>query len=204
MKNAGTSQQPHSTATAIPTSSRLFKSLSIASTFALIVSTILFLRSIVLHDNLHSETWNPASRQRITRDINLAEGCILFEAGLETYKPDESPPDFGRPPGWSFHSSQIESGEFAASHRTDSPLPFWQVKWTECPYCSSYAGHCFAINLFYLPLVFAILPASRLIQRLLNRAKLHQAQVYNLCPTCGYDLRATPTRCPECGAAPSK
>jgi hypothetical protein len=54
---------------------------------------------------------------------------------------------------------------------------------------------------YWYPLgTFALLPTARLVRWV----RIRRRSSYGLCPSCGYDLRATPERCPECGSIPAK
>ena len=57
------------------------------------------------------------------------------------------------------------------------------------------------VPLWLIVAVTAALPACRAVAFL--RAVWSKRHRQGHCHRCGYDLRATPERCPECGAAPA-
>ena len=74
---------------------------------------------------------------------------------------------------------------------------------SEFPGFQLYDGRPYRVVLMihdaWLLFLGALLPSGWLLRR--NR-RGHRAAM-GLCPACGYDLRATPDRCPECGAVPA-
>src|SRR4051794_9429315 len=74
--------------------------------------------------------------------------------------------------------------------RDQPPSDFGHWTWVTVPHWSV------ALPLAILPLIWS--------KRLVRGVRQRRRGTHNRCLACGYDLRATPERCPECGATPAK
>jgi len=62
-------------------------------------------------------------------------------------------------------------------------------------------GYLYDVPLSSLTLVFAFYPLAWLMWQLYRKRKKEAHPGAIKCQVCGYDMRATPDRCPECGSA---
>ena len=76
----------------------------------------------------------------------------------------------------------------------------WHVQLWRGAYRWAGHGREFVVELplWVLPIAFAVLPTERGC-RLIGAVRRRQRQLSRRCGLCGYDLRASAGRCPECG-----
>lgn len=84
---------------------------------------------------------------------------------------------------------------FLARHGFDA---FHHVNVEHDPFTTQFENYGVTVPSWLVALLLGILPAMWLRRWLARRGRGP-----NSCPACGYDLRATPERCPECGAIPA-
>jgi hypothetical protein len=113
-----------------------------------------------------------------------------------TYKNPNDPRVFSTMQGWSCTArlagnSFVNDGQFVRWH-------FLGFAWSRFELGDKYETFvAFVVPCWSVVLGTSLLPLLALRRRHLSR---HRRRA-GLCPTCGYDLRATPDRCPECGTA---
>jgi hypothetical protein len=134
---------------------------------------------------------DPAAGRSVTRYVYAisTRGRIIFE----DYRQD-------------FHRPQQASLNFLSGHVSHTRLNVMEVAGFGVGYqpysmVSVDLGLWTGYRSVALPhwAVAALTAASALLFRARRR---HLGRCSGLCPTCGYDLRASPERCPECGATP--
>ena len=150
------------------------------------VSLVLCLVGLVLwlggYSGSPSPVWRetkPIAERRYS--IGVSGGAVHFDV----IKPSATPSD-GR------------SGTSAFGVGHSPPVPAYALSPTGGPNIYLGESESVSVRLWLLVLVTAVPPAAWIALRV--RAWWIVAPGH--CASCGYDLRATPERCPECGTVP--
>jgi hypothetical protein len=149
---------------------------------------------------------NCSTREAYTdrRELAVRGGRVVLVCVTDWRHPDDPEPITCE---WQFDTNMATASDSdwhysgSLAHERDRDFHFYTMMGGEVLNHSVAFGNGREHRLIAVPLsivstVTAILPVAFVYRRFRCRRRA------GLCPSCGYDLRATPERCPECGAVP--
>lgn len=166
----------------------------------------LWVRSASIRDTWMRLDFLPRTGERQNIKFSSDRGTLAWAVDRRTVRVSGGEVRVGV---WRHYADPVTAGTFRlADELLESPTPLQRQGFIfhrgrqyrmeasgESPFVPRFVA---AVPMWFLTATFAIAPAIGVYSY--GRRKRRVAR--SLCPACGYDLRATPDRCPECGAAP--
>lgn len=174
---------------------RLLGVLSLLSLILCVATVVLWVRSYWVAYDFKSSTARTTSKKDGYRasgwGVSIGKGGIAFVVESDGFRPPSDPTTES-------HTDRELSTAAPYWPGTHSPPSIWRrigfcserTVWTNS---MGYLDSRYVTIPLWLISILAALPPTLL---LVSRSRHPNAP--GLCPACGYDLRATPERCPEC------
>jgi hypothetical protein len=173
-------------------SRRLLNLLTAISLLGCVAVGVVWVRSYWRSDMLRVRRVGPAPDGGVRcSQVTIGWRAAVIYIGRQRWT-QEGPPDDGA--GVSVGSWPAGPGSWDAGFNPGAiRRQLGRLAWVEDPPSGSTRVTFLTLPAWPLVALLAALPAARLYRRTRRRRGA------GLCAACGYDLRATPDRCPECG-----
>ena len=167
----------------------------------LILSAAVWMRAFFANDMFTKRGWDAAAGQFITRTLQCGRGRVIYTQIGQTMTPEEGAGYAMMYKGaWTYETvldSYLDSGAGMSPWYIGGYSRFSTGRATSRPdspplITARYAG----VRLIAVMGLSAVAPGLWLFKRI-HRRRLNAT---GCCAHCGYDMRATPNKCPECGA----
>jgi hypothetical protein len=180
----------------------LFRAIAFAWMLAWIGVVVLWVRSGWYQDSFGYEGPNRADGWQRGAYVDSSNGILSCEWWIRQNSLDYTPPVVGWAYGhWHTGSAIWWSAGFTFNARTYNPAPTGRSDGRP----SMLVGyvHEAAVPHWFAVVALSIPPIIWFVRRARLR-RIERLAAAGRCVACGYDLRATPDRCPECGSVAHK